>query len=61
MVRPEDIKLHAPSTQLRLKFQLLLGTGITICVPTINVLGKNIENIKFYQMKFSIFIAEKFS
>ena len=29
-------------------------------VPTINVLSKNIKNIKTLPVKFSIFISEKF-
>ena len=33
--------------------------GISLVVPTINVLSKNIKNIELFPMKFSFFTAEK--
>ena len=40
-------------------FQNIDSTASVLSVPTIYVLSKNVENIKNFQMKFSIFNAEK--
>ena len=42
-------------------FFLIFDTKHRLWVPTINVLSKYVKNIKSFMMKFSIFMAEKFS